>query len=143
MYLEGKDKRWWSNLWVDYSIHIFICILVPKNLNLSQAHNRFTLKRISAAISITISVLSLTVGFLYIGNNDINRYAIAQQIINESFVNNTETVGELDKILGNNTAIILSDEYISNPNNTLLDSINTNIQEDCMKVPNTNHLYCP
>jgi hypothetical protein len=101
------------------------------------------LKRISAAISITISVLSLTVSFLYIGNNDINRYAIAQQIINESFVNNTETVGELDKILGNNTAIILSDEYISNPNNTLLDSINTNIQEDCMKVPNTNHLYCP
>jgi hypothetical protein len=101
------------------------------------------LKRISAAISITISVLSLTVSFLYIGNNDINRYAIAQQIINESFVNNTETVSELDKILGNNTAIILSDEYISNPNNTLLDSINTNIQEDCMKVPNTNHLYCP
>lgn len=101
------------------------------------------MKRISAAISITISVLSLTVSFLYIGNNDINRYAIAQQIINESFVNNTETVGELDKILGNNTAIILSDEYISNPNNTLLDSINTNIQEDCMKVPNTNHLYCP
>jgi hypothetical protein len=101
------------------------------------------LKRISAAISITISVLSLTVSFLYIGNSDINRYAIAQQIINESFVNNTETVGELDKILGNNTAIILSDEYISNPNNTLLDSINTNIQEDCMKVPNTNHLYCP
>jgi hypothetical protein len=101
------------------------------------------LKRISAAISITISVLSLTVSFLYIGNNDINRYAIAQQIINESFVNNTETVGELDKLLGNNTAIILSDEYISNPNNTLLDSINTNIQEDCMKVPNTNHLYCP
>ncbi len=101
------------------------------------------MKRISAAISITISVLSLTVSFLYIGNSDINRYAIAQQIINESFVNNTETVGELDKILGNNTAIILSDEYISNPNNTLLDSINTNIQEDCMKVPNTNHLYCP
>ena len=101
------------------------------------------MKRISAAISITISVLSLTVGFLYIGNNDINRYAIAQQIINESFVNNTETVGELDKILGNNTAIILSDEYISNPNNTLLDSINTNIQEDCMKLPNTDHLYCP
>ena len=101
------------------------------------------MKRISAAISITISVLSLTVSFLYIGNNDINRYAIAQQIINESFVNNTETVSELDKILGNNTAIILSDEYISNPKNTLLDSINTNLQEDCMKLPNTNHLYCP
>ena len=102
-----------------------------------------TLKRISA-ILITISVLSLiAVVFLSIENNDTNRHAIAQQIINESFVNDTETVGELDKILGDNTAIILSDEYISNPNNTLLDSINTNIQEDCMKLPNTNHLYCP
>jgi len=103
-----------------------------------------TLKRISAAISITISVLSLTAAvFLSIENDDTNRHAIAQQVINESFVNNTETVGELDKILGSNTAIILSDEYISNPNNTLLDSINTNIQEDCMKLPNTNHMYCP
>ena len=101
-----------------------------------------TLKRISA-ILITISVLSLIAAVLSIENNDTNRHAIAQQIINESFVNDTETVGELDKILGNNTAIILSDEYISNPKNTLLDSINTNIQEDCMKLPNTNHLYCP
>lgn len=101
------------------------------------------LKRISA-ILITISVLSVTAAvFLSIENNDTNRYAIAQQIINESFVNDTETISELDKILGNNTAIILSDEYISNPNNTLLDSINTNLQEDCMKLPNTNHLYCP
>ena len=101
------------------------------------------LKRISAILTM-ISVLSLTAAvFLSIENNDTNRHAIAQQTINESFVNDTETVGELDKILGNNTAIILSDEYISNPNNTLLDSINTNIQEDCMKVPNTKHLYCP
>ncbi len=80
---------------------------------------------------------------MYIENNDTDRYAIAQKTINESFVNNTETLSELDKILGNNTAIILSDEYISNPNNTLLDSINTNIQEDCMKLPNTKHMYCP
>lgn len=91
-----------------------------------------------------ISLLSLTAAvFLSIENNDTNRHAIAQQIINESFVNNTETLGELDKILGNNTAIILSDEYVSNPKNTLLDSINTNIQEDCMKLPNTKHMYCP
>ena len=102
-----------------------------------------TLKRIST-ILITILVLSLIAAVsLSIENNDTNRHAIAQKTINESFVNDTETVGELDKILGNNTAIILSDEYISNPNNTLLDSINTNIQEDCMKVPNTKHLYCP
>jgi hypothetical protein len=101
------------------------------------------LKSISAVL-ITISVLSLTAAiFVSIENNDTNRYAIAQPTINESFVNDTETIGELDKILGNNTAIILSDEYISNPNNTLLDSINTNIQEDCIKLPNTEHVYCP
>ena len=101
------------------------------------------LKSISAVL-ITISVLSLTAAvFLSIENNGTNRYAIAQPTINESFVNDTETIGELDKILGNNTAIILSDEYISNPNNTLLDSINTNIQEDCIKLPNSVHLYCP
>jgi hypothetical protein len=80
---------------------------------------------------------------LYIGTNDINRHAIAQLTTQNPFPNNTENIEELDKLLGNNTAIILSDEYISNPNNTLLDSINTNIQEECMKLPNTNHLYCP
>jgi len=37
------------------------------------------LKRI-AAVSITISLLSLTAVFLYIGNNDINRHAIAQAV---------------------------------------------------------------
>jgi hypothetical protein len=100
------------------------------------------LKRI-ATVSIMISLLSVTAVFLYIGNNDINRQVIAQPILNESFVNNTETIGELDKILGNNTAIILSDTHISNPKNTLLDSININIKEDCMKLPNSDHMYCP
>ena len=129
---------------------INLVIIIIRDFYLAKRVKSFTvllddspLKRISA-ILITISVLSLTAAvFLSIENDDTNRHAIAQQIINESFVNNTETVGELDKILGNNTAIILSDEYISNPNNTLLDSINTNLQEDCMKLPNTNHLYCP
>jgi hypothetical protein len=100
------------------------------------------LKRI-ATVSIMISLLSVTAVFLYIGNNDINRQVIAQPILNESFVNNTETIEELDKVLGNNTAIILSDTHISNPKNTLLDSININIKEDCMKLPNSDHMYCP
>ena len=100
------------------------------------------LKRLSA-VSITISVLSLTAVFLYIGNNDINRHAIAQLTIQNPFPNNTETIESLDKLLGNNTAIILNNTNISNPNNTLLDSININIKEDCMTLPNSNHLYCP
>jgi hypothetical protein len=99
-------------------------------------------KRI-AALAITISVLSLTAVFLYIGNNDINRHAIAQLTTQNSFPNDTETIESLNKLLGNNTAIILSDTHISNPKNTLLDSININIKEDCMKLPNSEHLYCP
>ena len=101
-----------------------------------------TSKRI-VAVTITISVLSLTAVLLYIGNNDINRHAIAQLTTQNSFPNDTETIESLDKLLGNNTAIILSDTHISNPKNTLLDSININIKEDCMKLPNSDHMYCP
>jgi lysophospholipase L1-like esterase len=102
-----------------------------------------TLKIISAAVSITISLLTLTAFFLNIGNNDINRYAIAQLTTENFFPNNTENIEELDKLLGNDTAIILNNTNISNPNNTLVDSININIKEDCMKLPNSQHLYCP
>ena len=101
-----------------------------------------TLKRITT-MSITISILSLTAVFLYIGNNDINKPAIAQLTTQNPFPNNTETIESLDKLLGNNTAIILSDSHISNPKNTVLDSININIKEDCMKLPNSEHMYCP
>jgi hypothetical protein len=101
-----------------------------------------TLKRITAVL-ITASVLSLTAVFLYIGNIDINKHAVAQPTTQNTFPNNTETIEELDKLLGNNIAIILSDTHISNPKNTLLDSININIKEDCMKLPNSEHMYCP
>ncbi len=100
------------------------------------------MKRITAVL-ITASVLSLTAALLYIDNIDINKQAIAQLTTQNSFPNNTETIESLDKLLGNNTAIILNDTNISNPNNTLLDSININIKEDCMKLPNSEHMYCP
>jgi hypothetical protein len=97
-----------------------------------------------AAVSITIIfVLSLTAISLSLGDNNINRNAIAQLTTENFFPNNTETIESLDKLLGNNTAIILNDTHISNPKNTLLDSININIKEDCMKLPNSDHVYCP
>jgi hypothetical protein len=97
-----------------------------------------------AAVSTTISFLSLIAVFLYIGNNDINnRYAIAQLTKENFFPNDTENIENLDKLLGNDTAIILNNTNISNPNNTLLDSITVNLQEDCMKLPNSQHVYCP
>jgi lysophospholipase L1-like esterase len=127
---------------------LFICFYVtidrlPKDLNHFETyHMEDTLKRITT-MSITISILSLTAVFLYIGNNDINKPAIAQLTTQNPFPNNTETIESLDKLLGNNTAIILSDSHISNPKNTVLDSININIKEDCMKLPNSEHMYCP
>jgi hypothetical protein len=99
--------------------------------------------KIITAVLITASVLSLTAVFLYISNIDINKHAVAQLTTQDPFPNNTETIESLDKLLGNNTAIILSDTHISNPKNTLLDSININIKEDCMKLPNSEHMYCP
>ena len=96
-----------------------------------------------AAVSITLSILSLTAVLLYIGNNDINRQANAQPTTQNSFPNNTETLAALDNLLGDDQAVIINGTSISNPNNTLPDSIMVNIDEDCIKLPNSKHLYCP
>jgi lysophospholipase L1-like esterase len=97
-----------------------------------------------AAVSITLSILSLTAVLLYIGNNDINRQVIAQPTTQNPFANNTENIAALENILGDqNPHIILNGTNIANPDNTLPDSININIKEDCIKLPNSVHFYCP
>ena len=99
-----------------------------------------TLKR--TAVLITVSVLSLMAIFLYVGSNDINRHAIAQPTTQTPFPNDTETIGELDQLLGNNTAVIFNNTNIS-ANNTAGNPIAENLKENCMLLPNTNHYYCP
>ena len=42
----------------------------------------------------------------------------------------------------NNSAIIRNDTNISNPNNTLLDSTEVNMEEDCMVLKDGSN-YCP
>ena len=107
------------------------------------SYERYSEKN-STAVSITLSILSLTAVLLYTGNNAINRQAIAQPTTQNPFPNNTETVATLENILGDQNAhIILNGTNIANPNNTLPDSININIKEDCIKLPNSVHLYCP
>jgi hypothetical protein len=96
-----------------------------------------------AAVSITLSILSLTAVLLYIGNNDINSQANAQPTTQNPFPNNTESIAALENLLGDDQAVILNGTSISNPNNTLPDSININIKEDCIKLPNSKHMYCP
>ena len=117
--------------------------LTKKFKSFNVYHMEDTLKRITAVL-ITASVLSLTAVFLSIGNIDINKHAVAQLTTQDPFPNNTETIAELENILGDQNAhIILNGTNIANPNNTLPDSININIKEDCMKLPNSEHMYCP
>jgi hypothetical protein len=95
------------------------------------------------AVSIALSLLSLTALLSYTGNNDISRHAIAQQTT-QKFPVPPETAEKFaDLIEANDTAIILNDTNIGDVNNTILDSIGVNIAEDCMKLPKSTVLYCP
>jgi hypothetical protein len=93
--------------------------------------------------SIALSLLSLVALLSYTGSNDINRYAIAQQTT-QKFPVPPETASQFaDLIEANDTAIILNDTNIGDVNNTILDSIDVNIAEDCMKIQKSTVLYCP
>jgi hypothetical protein len=94
--------------------------------------------------AIVLSFLSLTALLSYTGNYQSKQYAAAQLTTQNPFANNTETIADLENILGDqNPHIILNGTNISDQNNTLPDSININIKEDCMQLPNSVHMYCP
>ena len=91
-------------------------------------------------VSIILSISSLIVVFV---NNDIDRQAIAQQTP-QRFPVPPETAEQFANLIeGNDTAIILNDTNIGDVNNTVLNSIDVNIREDCMNLPNSTVLYCP
>jgi CHASE3 domain sensor protein len=96
-------------------------------------------------VSIVLTFLSLMALLSYTGNYDSKQHAAAAQLTTQNpFANNTETIADLENVLGDqNTHIILNGTNIANPNNTLPDSININIKEDCMQLPNSVHMYCP
>ena len=94
--------------------------------------------------ALVLSILSLTAVFLYTASIDTNRQAIAQQQPPEKFPVPPETASQFaDLVEGNDTAIILNDTDIGDVNNTVLDSIDVDIDEDCMKIPDSTTLYCP
>jgi hypothetical protein len=96
---------------------------------------------ITAAIA--LSILSVA-AVLFAGNNEFGRSVIAQPTTQNPFPNNTETIADLEELLGDQNAhLILNGSDIANPNNTLPDSININIKEDCIKLPDSVHTYCP
>jgi hypothetical protein len=110
----------------------------------SFQNNAFCMKNLSEIVaSITVSILYLTAVFSYATNNDYDRQAIAQQTP-QKFPVPPETAEQFANLIeGNDTAIILNDTNIGNVNNTVLDSIDVNIKEDCMTLPNSTVLYCP
>ena len=98
-------------------------------------------KAMKEAILTMFSLLTLTAVFLLTGNNNIDRSVIAQ---GEKLIYPPETAEQFaDVIEGNDTAIILNDTNIGDVNNTVLDSVDVNIAEDCMNIPNSTVLYCP
>jgi hypothetical protein len=71
-------------------------------------------------------------------------YIIPVSAQTPQFPNNTETATEFaDVIEGNDTTTIENDTNISNTNNTLEDSTDVNINEDCMQVPGQSQQNCP
>ena len=71
-------------------------------------------------------------------------YIIPVNAQTPQFPNNTETATEFaDVIEGNDTTTIENDTNISNTNNTLEDSTDVNINEDCMQVPGQSQPNCP
>jgi hypothetical protein len=71
-------------------------------------------------------------------------YIIPVNAQTPQFPNNTETATEFaDVIEGNDTTTVENDTNISNTNNTLEDSTDVNINEDCMQVPGQSEPYCP
>lgn len=72
-------------------------------------------------------------------SNFVQTYAQSPQ-----FPNDTETATEFsDVIEGNDTSIIQNNTNIGNTNNTLADSTDVNIREDCMQIPGQSEPYCP
>lgn len=54
-----------------------------------------------------------------------------------------ETIQSFESIEGSNADILGNDTNISDTNNTLMDSITVNEQEDCMQLPNQSAVDCP
>ena len=94
-------------------------------------------KKINVKILLLVSA---AFSFLIVGYTDGINFAVAQTTGTTD--PGAETVEDFEKIEGNNTAIITNDTAISNPNNTLLDSTEMNMEENCMVLPDGSN-YCP
>jgi ABC-type Zn uptake system ZnuABC Zn-binding protein ZnuA len=90
---------------------------------------------------VTVLLVSAVFSFLFVGYTNGINFAVAQT--SNSTDPGPETIQEFEEEIGdNNSAIIRNDTNISNPNNTLLDATEVNIEEDCMVLEDGSS-YCP
>ena len=90
---------------------------------------------------IVVVLVSTVFSFLFVGYTNGINFAVAQTA--NSADPGPETIQEFEEEIGdNNSAIIRNDTNISNPNNTLLDSTEVNMEEDCMVLKDGSN-YCP
>lgn len=90
---------------------------------------------------LTVLLVSAVFSFLFVGYTNGINFAVAQTA--NSADPGPETIQEFEEEIGdNNSAIIRNDTNISNPNNTLLDATEVNIEEDCMVLEDGSN-YCP
>jgi len=92
-------------------------------------------------VVIAVVLVSTVFSFLFVGYTNGINFAAAQTANTSD--PGLETIQDFDKEIGdNNSAIIGNDTNISNPNNTLLDSTEVNMEEDCMVLKDGSN-YCP
>lgn len=90
---------------------------------------------------VKVLLVSAVFSFLFVGYTNGINFAVAQTA--NSADPGPETIQEFEEEIGdNNSAIIRNDTNISNPNNTLLDATEVNIEEDCMVLEDGSS-YCP
>ena len=89
----------------------------------------------------TVLLFSAVFSFLFVGYTNGINFAVAQTANTSD--PGPETIQDFEKEIGDdNSAIIRNDTNISNPNNTLLDSTEVNMEEDCMVLKDGSN-YCP
>jgi hypothetical protein len=92
-------------------------------------------------VVIAVVLVSAVFSFLFVGYTNGINFAVAQTANTSD--PGLETIQDFDKEIGdNNSAIIGNDTNISNPNNTVLDATDVNIEEDCMVLKDGSN-YCP
>jgi hypothetical protein len=93
-------------------------------------------------VVVVVLLSSALFSSLFVGYTNGNNFVVAQTA--NSTESGPETLQDFEKEIGDddNSAIIGNDTNISNPNNTLLDSTEVNMEEDCMVLKDGSN-YCP